>query len=122
MRRNDGLIPVRTLLYAAAVALALALACAFPAAAQAPYESTGGVAGGGVLWMPDGDIYARNISGGTPDDPNLDLGAGSATDRGTISLNFDVGRCTIIYDGHKRPLARFCPRSITFYVKPRIRR
>jgi hypothetical protein len=82
----------------------------------------GGVAGGDALVIPGGDILnVRNIQGGTIADPNLDLGAGSASHRGTLALNYDVGRCVVIYDGHKHRLAEFCPHQIVFYVKPRVR-
>jgi hypothetical protein len=84
-----------------------------PAITLAPntrIEPSGAVAGGDALWLPHGDILnVRNVQGGTVDDPNLDLGAGSSTHRGTLALNYDVGRCTVISNGHKHPLAVFCP-------------
>lgn len=93
-----------------------------PPPGAATFVRGGGVEGGDALVIPSGDILnVRNVQGGTITDPNLDLGAGSATHRGTLSLNYDVGRCTVIYDGHKHPLARFCPGRIVFYVKPRVR-
>lgn len=56
-----------------------------------------------TLVLFDGDIInVRNVQGGTPDNANLDLGAGSDTDRGNIVLNFDVGNGTGIFDGRKR--------------------
>lgn len=104
---------------AAFAVLALAVA---PASASDGYAVIpgGGAEGGPALVLPNGDILnVRNVQGGTVTDPNLDLGAGSSTHRGTLSLNYDVGRCVVIYDGHKRPLARFCPHRIHFYVRVR---
>jgi len=83
----------------------------------------GGAAGGDALMVPNGDIIGvRNIQGGTLADPpeslNLDIGAGSTEHPGDLVLNFDVGRDTLIYDGHKRLLARFGPAGIRFYRRP----
>ena len=101
--------------------LAALLLLATPAAAGDNYGPArilprGGVQGGDALVIPNGDILnVRNIQGGTVHDPNLDLGAGSATHRGTLSLNYDVGRTVKIYDGHKHLLARFDSHGIHFY-------
>jgi hypothetical protein len=83
----------------------------------------GGAAGGDALYLPRGDILnVRNIQGGVIGDPNLDIGAGSTEHPGSLVLNYDVGRCTVIFDGLKNPLARFCPGGITFFVRPRVKR
>jgi hypothetical protein len=109
-----------------AAAVALVFACASLAYAADTYwsiEPTGGAAGGPALYLPRGDILnVRNIQGGVIGDLNLDIGAGSTEHPGSIVLNYDVGRCTVIFDGRKRPLARFCPKGITFYKKPRVRK
>ena len=125
----------------AAVALAVA-AFAWPATADTPapalvYQAAG-VHGGPVLYLngpcrgaPDqicaGEIDGlHDVSGGDLHSPNLDIGAGGDGQpghgpRGTLSLNWDIGREVVISDGHGRPLARFGPgRRITFYVRPRV--
>jgi len=81
----------------------------------------GALEGGDALFINAGDIIgARNFQcGTTASRGSCDI---SASAKGTLSLNFDQGRCTRIFDGQKRILARFCPRSIVFYVKPRVRR
>lgn len=90
--------------------------------APAQLLARGGVEGGDSLVIPDGDILnVRNIQGGTIHDPNLDLGAGSSTHRGTLALNYDVGRTVKIYDGHKHLLASFSQHGIRFYRKVRVR-
>jgi hypothetical protein len=111
---------------AAAFVLIMVAGVGTDAAGEAPGRTTilrnGGAAGGDALVIPRGDILnVRNIQGGTASDPNLDLGAGSSTHRGVLALNYDVGRCVVIYDGHRRRLAKFCPHKIVFYVKPQVR-
>ena len=70
--------------------------------------SMGGAEGEHVasLWLTAGDILnVRNIQGGVvsgdPGDLNLDLGAGSTQNPGTIVMNFDVGKNTEVFDGRK---------------------
>lgn len=85
-------------------------------------DARGGAAGGDAIYLPRGDLLnVRNVQGGVPGGLNLDIGAGSTRHPGDVVLNYDVGRCTHIYNGRKRKLASFCPRGITFYVKPRVR-
>ena len=75
------------------------------------------------LYLPMGDLMGvRNIQGGTAGkggNLNLDIGAGSTANPGDIVLNWDVGKRTLIYDGHKRKLASFSPGGIDFYVPVR---
>jgi len=83
----------------------------------------GGAAGGDALFCNTCDIIGpRNLQGGGPGGTNFDIGAGSTSDPSDLALNYDVGRNVLIYDGRKHLLARFGPRGITFYVKPRVRR
>lgn len=82
----------------------------------------GAVEGGDALYMPHGDILnVRNIQGGLSYQPNLDIGAGSSEHRGDIALNYDVGNRVLIFDGRKRLVAKFGPRGIVFYKRPRYR-
>jgi hypothetical protein len=91
-------------------------------AASIAVVPAGGASGGDALYIPNGDIInVRNIQGGTIRDRNLDIGAGSTATPGNLVLNYDVGRCTVIYNGHKHKLARFCPDGITFYRKPQVK-
>jgi hypothetical protein len=107
------------------IALA-ALALAAPAGAQdiaAPptYYPTGSLAGTG-LW----DCFLCDVLGvrnvqcgkhtGRQGDLNCDIGAGSTEHPGNIILNWDVGKCTHVYNGLKGRLASFCPRKIVFYA------
>lgn len=76
--------------------------------------SMGGAEGEHVasLWLTAGDILnVRNIQGGVKSsdkgDLNLDIGAGSTEDPGTIVMNFDVGKGTEIFDGKKNRIAAF---------------
>lgn len=97
----------------------------------------GGAAGGDAVYCNNCDfIGGRNWQGG---DANLDIGAGSTQNPHDISLNWDVGRNTYVYEGHKhlvasfgaygskyynpqtgKLLAWFGPKGIRFYVKPKI--
>jgi hypothetical protein len=66
---------------------------------------------GCTLWLPFGDIGGgRNIQFGRKTDQagdlNLDMGAGSAQDRGIIGANYDIGRGVDHYDGRKRLIYR----------------
>jgi hypothetical protein len=112
--------------------LIVALCLAIPATASDPaivlvagtslgIVPRGGAAGGDALYLNGGDIIGpRNLQGGGPGGQNFDIGAGSTQDPGDVVLNYDIGRCTVIDDGHKHMLARFCRGRIEFYVKPRI--
>ena len=114
--------------------LTVVLLLAVPATAQDPaiiivpgtslgIVPRGGAAGGDALYLNAGDIIGpRNLQGGGPGGTNFDIGAGSTSDPSDLALNYDVGRNVLIYDGRKRLVARFGPRGITFYVKPRVRR
>jgi hypothetical protein len=109
--------------------LVLLALLAFPAGAWASHEGytpawwsspASGPSGGDVLNIPLGAIRGvRDIECGkhTTDraDVNCDIGAGSAVHRGDVNLNWDIGRCVRIYDGHKNRVASFCPRRIVFY-------
>lgn len=54
------------------------------------------------ILLPKGDIInVRNVQGGTVDNPNLDLGAGSAEKRGNVVINWDVGNGLEVCDGRK---------------------
>lgn len=83
----------------------------------------GGASGGDALFLNGGDIIGpRNIQCGGPGGAPCDIAAGSTQDPSNLALNYDVGRDVLIYDGHKRLVARFGSRGIVFYAKPRIRR
>jgi len=87
----------------------------------------GGVEGGDAIELAMGDILGvRNIQGGrhtgNRSDLNLDIGAGSTENPGDLALNYDVGRCVLIYNGRKELLAKFCPGGITFFKRPVIRK
>lgn len=117
------------------VAVALCAGLLVAAVALASHEADyapvklyprGGLHGGDAWVIPLGQIQGvRDIQCGRHTgrrrDLNCDIGAGSSAHRGDISLNWDVGRCTVIYDGRKRRIARFCPRRIDFYAPVRIR-
>jgi hypothetical protein len=134
------------------LALLIVAAClAAPAFAQAPLSPVvlsnafrvvpGAAQGarGDLVYMPAGTIQGVHvIQGGSrecldatqllgPCDErerslNLDIGAGSTSHPGTLALNFDVGKCVVIFDGKRRRLASFCKDGITFYRKPRIKK
>ena len=112
------------------LALVVAVMFTFPAlAGHIPHRwyPDGDVAGGDQLHMPLGGIRGiRNIQCGeltqSRADLNCDFGAGSDTDRGNVNFNWDVGKCVVIFNGRKRPLAKFCPHNIVFYKRPVIRR
>jgi hypothetical protein len=58
-----------------------------------------------TLRLFNGDILnVRNVQGGTVDNPNLDLGAGSdgtSGPRGNVVVNWDVGDQFRVYNGRK---------------------
>lgn len=117
----------RWLLAIAVVAVVLASPAIASHLGRAYIAPDAGVEGGDALILPRGDILnVRNIQGGVVTgrrgDLNLDIGAGNSTHRGDIALQWDVGRCTRIFDGMKRPIASFCPRRIVFYRRVVFRR
>jgi hypothetical protein len=77
-------------------------------------QPNGGASGGPVLMLRNGDIQQpRNIQLGYCDqsgcDPNGDVGAGGDGapghgPRGRLSIQYDVGLDTMIWDGQKGPL------------------
>lgn len=86
-----------------------------------PIIPNGDVAGGDELVLNNGGIRGiRNIQGGTPNDPNLDIAAGDKWHRGRTKVNWDLGKSFDIFDGHENLLARFDHHGITFYKKPHI--
>jgi hypothetical protein len=100
----------------------------------------GGAAGGDAVYCNNCDfIGPRNFQGGGPGGQNFDLGAGSTADPANLSLNWDIGKSTNIFEGHKRRVAHFGadgskfydpqtgrllawfgPKGIRFYIKPKI--
>jgi len=81
------------------------------------FEAGAGASGGTALFLPNGDLLnVRNVQGGMESDPNLDIGAGSAGHPGDVSLNWDVGRCTKVWNGRKELIASFCPERVVFHV------
>jgi hypothetical protein len=83
----------------------------------------GGASGGDALYLNGGDIIGpRNLQGGGPGGQSFDIGAGSTEDPGDVVLNYDIGRNVLIYDGHKRLVARLGAGGIVFYQRPKIRR
>lgn len=130
----------RALIAAVAGLVGIAAVAYGQLAALDPFQVIPGEAQGGrgdLVLMHGGTIEGVHvIQGGTREclDPtavlpcrerkrslNLDIGAGDSTHRGDIGVNFDVGRCLVIFDGHRHRLASFCENGITFYVKPRRR-
>lgn len=63
------------------------------------------------LWLSGDLMNVRNIQGGQitddPGDLNLDIGAGSTENPGSIVMNFDVGKATEVFDGRKNRMASF---------------
>ena len=77
----------------------------------------GGAAHGDAAYCDTCDIIGvRNIQGGSNREQNLDIGAGTTANPGDLSLNYDIGRCTQIWNGQKQPIATFCPDRVQFYV------
>jgi len=63
-----------------------------------------------TLVIHRGDILnVRNVQGGTVENPNLDIGAGSAANRGDVVFNWDVGRGVKIFGGRKNVLMSVNP-------------
>jgi hypothetical protein len=106
-----------------AIVAALAAAVIAPVAGAAA-DATGwtivpggGAAHGDAAYCNTCDIIGvRNIQGGSNREQNLDIGAGTTANPGDLSLNYDIGRCTQIWNGHKQPIAVFCPDRVQFYV------
>jgi hypothetical protein len=83
----------------------------------------GGAAGGDALYLNSGDLIGpRNIQCGGPGGTPCDIGAGSTRDPSNLALNYDVGKDVLIFDGHKRLVARFGRHGIVFYRRPRFRK
>jgi hypothetical protein len=77
----------------------------------------GGAAHGDAAYCHTCDIIGvRNIQGGSNREHNLDIGAGTTADPGDLSLNYDIGRCTQVWNGQKQPIATFCPDRVQFYA------
>jgi hypothetical protein len=108
----------KTGLIAAAVAAVVAPAgAAFGDIAGFTIIPGGGAAHGDAAYCDTCDIIGvRNIQGGSNREHNLDIGAGTTADPGDISLNYDIGRCTQVWNGQKQPIATFCPDRVQFYV------
>jgi hypothetical protein len=106
-----------------AVVAALVAAVIAPVAAAAA-DATGwtivpggGAAHGDAAYCDTCDIIGvRNIQGGSNREHNLDIGAGTTADPGDLSLNYDIGRCTQVWNGQKQLIASFCPDRVQFYV------
>lgn len=86
-----------------------------------------GAAGGGDwLNIPLGDVGGiRNIQcgkvTGRPEDLNCDIAGGDATHRGNVIINWDLGKCVAVFNGHKLPEAVICAgKRPWFRAKPRI--
>jgi hypothetical protein len=105
------------------VAVAAVVAAVVAPVAAAAGEATGfsivpggGAAHGDAAYCNNCDVIGvRNIQGGTAHDLNLDIGAGSTQTPGDVSLNYDIGRCTKVWDGRKELVASFCPQRTVFY-------
>lgn len=99
--------------------------CTEPLSLIACVTPTGGASGGPVLHLRNGDIqHARNVQLGYCDDkgcdPNGDLGAGGdgapgRGPRGRLSIQYDVGLDTIVWDGEKGPLLYLSKRRSVLY-------
>jgi hypothetical protein len=77
----------------------------------------GGAAHGDAAYCNNCDVIGvRNLQGGNALEPNLDIGAGTTAQPGDLSLNYDIGRCTQVWNGHKQPIAIMCPNRVVFYV------
>ena len=77
----------------------------------------GGAAHGDAAYCNNCDVIGvRNLQGGNALEPNLDIGAGTTAQPGDLSLNYDIGRCTQVWNGHKQPIATMCPNRVVFYV------
>jgi hypothetical protein len=77
----------------------------------------GGAAHGDAAYCDTCDIIGvRNIQGGSNREQNLDIGAGTTANPGDLALNYDIGRCTQIWNGQKQPIATFCPDRVQFFV------
>ena len=77
----------------------------------------GGAAHGDAAYCDTCDIIGvRNIQGGSNRESNLDIGAGTTARPDDLSLNYDIGRCTEVFNGRKQPIAVFCPDRVQFFV------
>lgn len=95
-------------------------------AANTAISVGGGASGGDWLNIPLGDVGGiRNIQCGAvtgrSEDLNCDIAGGDANHRGHVIINYDLGRCVAIYDGHESPDAVLCSgKRPWFRRKPRI--
>jgi hypothetical protein len=108
----------KTGLIAAAVAAVVAPAgAAFGDIAGFTIIPGGGAAHGDAAYCDTCDIIGvRNIQGGSNREQNLDIGAGTTDRPGNLSLNYDIGRCTQVFNGRKALIASMCPERVVFYV------
>jgi hypothetical protein len=109
---------LRTGLVAATVAAVIAPAtAAFGDITGFTIVPGGGAAHGDAAYCDTCDIIGvRNIQGGSNREQNLDIGAGTTASPGNLSLNYDIGRCTQVFNGHKSLIASMCPERVVFYV------
>lgn len=76
----------------------------------------GGASGGDAVYCNNCDfIGPRNWQGGGPNGQPFDIGAGSTADPSDLSLNWDIGRNTKVYEGHKNLVAKFGSFGSKFY-------
>jgi hypothetical protein len=110
--------PLRPAVVAALVAAVVAPVTAAAAGATGwTIVPGGGAEHGDAAYCDTCDVIGvRNIQGGSNRDANLDIGAGSTANPGTLSFNYDIGRCTEVWNGHKQPIATMCPDRVVFYV------
>ena len=111
-------MPVRHVIASAVAAIALAPVAATAGEATGwSFVSGGGAAHGDAAYCNTCDVIGvRNIQGGSGGDMNLDIGAGTTVQPGDLSLNYDIGRCTKVWNGRKQPIATLCPERVVFYV------
>jgi len=109
---------LRTGLVAAAVAAVIAPAtAAFGDITGFTIVPGGGAAHGDAAYCDTCDIIGvRNVQGGSNREQNLDIGAGTTDRPGDLSLNYDIGRCTQVFNGRKSLIASMCPERVVFYV------
>jgi hypothetical protein len=110
--------PLRPTVVAAVVAAVVAPVSAVAANATGwTIVPGGGAEHGDAAYCNGCDVIGvRNVQGGSNGDVNLDIGAGSEANPGNVSFNYDIGRCTQVWNGHKQPIATMCPDRVVFYV------
>jgi hypothetical protein len=108
----------------------LAFGWAAPAYADDPYSPFTVIPGAALhggdylqCWMCD-FVKVRNIQGGDmtnpPESLNLDIGAGSTENPGTVTFQWDVGDSTRIYDGTKGILLDADDPGVDIYRRLRV--